>query len=630
MTGRSFERLHYNRSMRFAALLAALALCAPAAVRRVEVTSRTKIANNYEQLSGRVYFGVDPKLAPNRIVRDLQFAPIDARGEVEFSAEFSLLRPADPAKRNGTVLFEVSNRGGKGMLGRFTEAYTAKQGYTLAWLGWEWDIPASSANLLHFTAPHLRPDALPASGLVRSEFVPTKTVTSMPLGDRFMDPIAVGKALALYVRDSGDRPARAIPADKWKLAADGRSVDMASGFEAARLYEFVYEGKDPVVAGTGLAAVRDWISYLKHDGQDGRVEKRAIGFGISQSGRFLRQFLYDGFNADEQGRRVFDGVWADVAGAGRGSFNYRYAQPSRDGCPFINVFYPTDIFPFVDSAITERARAAKVAPKLFLTNGSYEYWGRVASLIHITPDGKGDAALEPDTRVYFVAAANHGPRSLPLVKSGTRVDVNPLDQRPVQRALLAALEAWVADGVAPPPSQYPKLAAGELATPDRVNFPVPGVTVPRHPRRARKLDWGPDLATKGIITREPPAEDGAWPLLVPQVDADGIDLGGIRLPEAAVPLATLTGWNLRAPERGASEEMVEFLGSIFPFAKTRADREKAHDPRLSIAERYTGRDDYRQRVSAVADDLVKRRFVLAEDRDAVIDKAMRLWDALAK
>jgi hypothetical protein len=616
--------------MRIAALLAFASLCAPAAVRRVEVTARTPVANNYEQISGRVYFGADPKLAANRIVRDIEYAPVNSRGEVEFSAEFSLMRPVDAAKSNGTVLFEVSNRGGKGMLSRFTEPYVTQHGFTLAWLGWEWDIPASSANLLHFTAPHFRSDALPAAGLVRSEFVPDKTVTAMPLGDRIMDPIPVARAVAMYIRDSGDRPSRKIDADKWKLTADGKSVEMAAGFEAARLYEFVYEGKDPVVAGTGLAAVRDWISYLKNEGQDGRSEKRAIGFGISQSGRYLREFLYDGFNADEKGRKVFDGVWADVAGAGRGSFNFRYAQPSRDGCPFLNVFYPTDVFPFVDAALLERAKAAKVVPKMFLTNGSYEYWGRVASLVHVSADGKSDAALTPDTRVYFEGSANHGPGSLPLVKRGTLNVVNPLDHRPIQRALLAALEAWVADGVAPPPSQYPKLAAGELVLADKLKFPVPGVSVPQHPRRARKLDFGPELASKGIVTQEPPIDSGAYPLMVPQVDADGIDRGGIRLPEVAVPLATLTGWNLRAPERGASEEMVEFLGSIFPFAKTKADREGAHDPRLSIEERYASRDEYQKRVGAAADDLVKRRFVLPEDRDATVTRAMRLWDAVAK
>src|SRR4051812_1799430 len=621
--------------MRFAAFLA-LAVASHAAVRRVEILDRSPIVQNYERITGRVYFGADPKLPANRIVRDLESAPVNSRGEVEFSADFYLLRPRDPAKSNGTVLFEVSNRGGKGMLSRFNfsqsgefgDAYLMQQGYTLAWLGWEWDIPASAAASLHFTAPHFRPDALPAPGLVRSEFVPARTVTAMPLGDRIMDPIAVARPLALYVRDSGDRPSRKIDAGKWKLAADGRSVEMAAGFETAKLYEFVYEGKDPVVAGTGLAGIRDWISYLKHKGQDGRPEKRAIGFGISQSGRLLRTFLYDGFNADEQSRPVFDGIWADVAGAGRGSFNFRYAQPSRDGCPFINVFYPTDVFPFVDTALLERARAAKVVPKLFLTNGSYEYWGRVASLVHLTPDGKSDAPLSPDTRVYFISGVQHGPHSLPIKKDGTRYDVPPTDQRPIQRALLAAMQAWVADGAAPPPSKYPKLAAGELITPDRIKLPVAAVTVPQHPRRARKLDFGPEFAASGFITKEPPAVEGAYPLLVPQVDADGIDLGGIRLPEVAVPLATITGWNLRAPERGASEEMPEFLGSFWPFPKTRDDRARAHDTRLSIAERYPTRDEYLKRVNAAADDLIKQRFLLPQDRDWAAENAAKLWDAI--
>jgi hypothetical protein len=622
--------------MRFAAILAVV-LTAQAAVRRVEVVEKTPVANGYERITGRVYFGVDPKLAANQIVRDLEYAPVNSRGEVEFSADFYLLRPADPARSNGTVLFEVSNRGGRGMLSRFNftdrgengDGYVQQQGYTLAWLGWEWDIP-STATGLHFTAPHFRPDAQPAPGLVRSEFVPTTTVNAMPLQDRTMDPIPVGKPLAMYVRDSGDLPSKKIDAAKWKLAADGKSVELSGGFEAAKLYEFVYEGKDPVVAGTGIAAVRDWISHLKYEGEDGRTSKRAIGFGISQSGRFLREFLYDGFNADEKGRQVFDGVWADVAGAGRGSFNFRYAQPSRDGCPFLNVFYPTDVFPFVDSALLERARAARVAPKMFLTNGSYEYWGRVAALVHVNPDGKTDATLGPDTRVYFVAGVNHGPGSLPIQKRQTKYDVNPLDQRPIQRALLAAMQAWVADGTAPPASKYPRLSAGELTTIDALKLPISGVTPPTHPRRARKLDFGPELVSKGYITKEPPAVEGEWPLLVPQVDGDGLDRGGIRLPEMAAPLATITGWNFRAPERGASEEMVEFLGSIWPLAKTKEERTRTGDPRLSIAERYPTRDAYRKRVEAAADELVKGRYLLARDRDWTVERAMKLWEAVAK
>jgi hypothetical protein len=628
-----------------------LIFTASAAVRSVEILDRTPVPQGYERIVGRVRFGANPKLSANRLIRDIDLAPVNHAGEVEFTADFFILRPLDPAKSNGSVLFEVSNRGGKGMLNRFDFARSSPdpksaddfgdhwlldQGYTLTWLGWEWDIPESAKTSLHFTAPHFRPDALPAAGLVRSEFVPDRSVTSMPLADRTQVPIAVAKPIALYVLDAADHPARQIPAAQWKVGAGGQTVEMPSGFEAGMLYEFVYEGKDPVVAGTGMAAVRDWISFLKvgasgvqNLGDPARYAQRAIGFGISQSGRFLRHFLYEGFNADESGRRVFDGVWADVAGAGRGSFNFRYAQPSRDGCPFLNIFYPTDLFPFVDTALLERARAAKVLPKLFLTNNSYEYWGRTAALIHVTADGKADAPLSPDTRYYFLAGVQHFPRSLPLAKNGTRYLTNPVDHRPVQRALLADLQAWLRDGTAPPASVYPLLSGGQLTSLDGLKFPtLDGVTVPKHPRLARRLDFGPEFETKGIIMQEPPAVNGSYPLLVPQVDADGIDLGGIRLPELAVPLATITGWNLRAPERGAPAEMTEFYGSIFPFAKTREARTQTHDPRLSIAERYPSREEYVKRATAAADHLVQKHFLLPQDRDLAIDRAARLWDAL--
>jgi hypothetical protein len=656
-----------SRLLLLTALAAALAT---AGVRRVEIAARTAVldgqpfgkAGPYERIVGRAHFGLNPSKSANHIVRDLEFAPVNASGEVECAADFYILQPRDLSKGNGTILFEVSNRGGKGMLNRFDFAHGAadpesaddfgdrwllEEGYTLVWLGWEWDIPEANRTALHFAAPHFRDDALPARGLVRSEFFPDRKVETMPLSDRGQTPIAVGKALALYMSDSPDSAAHLIARGNWKLAPGGDAVETEGGFEPGKMYQFVYEGKDPVVAGTGLAAVRDWISFLKYGGMgtlgdEGRHLKRAIGFGISQSGRFLREFLYDGFNADEQGRQVFDAVWADVAGAGRGSFNFRYAQPSRDGHPFLNVLYPTDLFPFTDApevdlltgrtgGLLVRAHAAGVEPKLFLTNNSYEYWGRVAGLISVTPDGKSDAPLSPATRFYFVAGVQHFPRSLPLVKAGTRYLVNPVDHRPVQRALLADLEAWVAAGTPPPDSVYPRLAAGQLTPPDKLAMPhIEGVEVPRYPRPARRLEFGPDFATKGIIGREPPQIGASFPVLVPQVDSDGIDLGGIRLPEVAVPLATITGWNLRAPDRGAPDQIAEFYGSIFPFAVNKEAREKNHDPRPSIAERYPSREEYLKRASAAADRLIGERFLLPQDKSFVVERAAHLWDALMR
>ena len=635
----------------------ALASTAGAAVRSVEITERTPVLHGaYERIVGRVHFGMNPKLAANRIVRDLDLAQLDATGEAESTADFYILQPTDPAKANGTVLFEVSNRGGKGMLSRFNFArgaadfgdeWVMKQGFTLVWLGWEWDIPASNATALHFTAPHYRAGT-PREGLVRAEFTPEKSGDTMPLGDRNQDAIPVGKALALYVRNGSDAAPRQIAASSYSLAADGHSLEMPAGFEPGMLYEFVYQGKDPVVAGAGLAAVRDFISFLKYGGEaSGWSGARppvnlAIGFGISQSGRWLREFVYDGFNADENGRKVFDGVWADVAGAGRGSFNFRYAQPSRDGWPYLNVFYPTDLFPFTDAdetdpvtgksgGLLDRARAAKVQPKIFFTNDSSEYWGRIASLIHITADGKHDAAILPDTRIYFMAGVQHFPRTLPMVEAGHAIRHQCRRSPPGTARLLAALEAWIKDGTAPPASVYPQLSEGQLTGLSGLKFPaLAGVTTPQHPRIARRLDFGPEFESRGVIMQEPPKMTGAFPVLVPQVDADGIDLGGVRMPEVAVPLATSTGWNLRAASRGAPAEIAEFYGATFPFAKTKEARVAARDPRLSIAERYADRQAYLTRVGAAADDLIHRRFAMAQDRDFMVQRAAQLWDVLTK
>ncbi len=648
-------------------LLAATTLIA--AVRTVHVEERSDVLEGrafgksgpYEKIQARAWFTLDPKLAANRAIRDLDGAVTNEDGKVEFSTEVYVLKPRDPAKGNGVILMEVPNRGGKSMLYRFCfgrripdpakdedfgDKWLLEEGYTLVWVGWQWDVP-NRPGVLRMAPAALRQD-VPAPGLLRSEFIPDSPTTRMPLGDRGHQPIAVGKALRLSVRDSAEAPAEEVSAEKWKLADNGTEVELAEGFQPGRLYEFVYQGAAPVVTGLGLAAVRDFVTYLEHGGGDdvallneqSRYLKHAIGFGISQSGRFLRHFLYEGFNADEQGRRVFDGVWADVAGAGRGSFNYRYAQASRDGNPWQNVFYPTDVFPFTDlpdkdpvtgkvDGLLERALAAGVAPKLFLTNTSYEYWGRAAALIHVQPDGRADATLHSDTRVYFLTGAQHGPRSLPLSKVGERYESNPTDQRPFQRALLRALELWVVDNTLPPPSVMPRLIKGELTPESEVRFPhIPGVSLPKHPRLVRRLDYGPEFASQGYATQEPPAVQGAFPLLVPQADADGNDLGGVRLPEVAVPLGTFTGWNFRAPGTGAPDQMVSFVGSFFPFPKTRAERERTKDSRVSIEERYEDRTDYMRRAAAVVDSLIAQRFLLERDRSYALERCGLLWDAL--
>jgi Alpha/beta hydrolase domain len=646
--------------MRLLSVLLVAGLSSLAAVERVYVLERSDVLNGkafgstgpYEEILAEAHFSVDPKLKANRIVTDVELASLNSRGLVEFSVEVMVMRPRDPARGNGTVLCEIPNRGGVGGVlgmfnmgsarrGDFGDELLMREGYTLVWVGWEWDVPRRE-GLLRLRAPVARnPDGSPIRGPVRAQFVPNGPEIRMPLGDR--DHIAYAPVnpedpkLELTVRDSPAGPRSTVPRSAWKFNESLQGIEMLSGFMPGRIYEIVYEAEDPVVAGLGLAAVRDFVSFLKYGAppetmfsEEHRSIKRSIGFGTSQSGRFLRQFLYDGFNADERGRKVFDGVWAHVAGAGRGDFNLRFAQASRDGHPRMNLFYPVDLFPFTGAPETDpesgrteglldRARQARVEPKFFETVGSYEYWGRAASLIHTTPNGSGDAPAAEDTHIYFLTGTQHGPASTSR-RIATQNYTNPADYRWALRALLAAMNTWLRDDVAPPASRYPRLDAGTLTDPSRL------VRSPAHIYVPRRLDFGPRFLREGIMDIEPPKLGSAWPVLVPQVDADGNELAGVRLPHVAVPLGTYTGWNPRAPVVGAPDTMADLVGSYIPFTVSRSERLKAGDTRRSISERYHDKQDYIERVTIATGELVRDRFVLPEDAGRILTDAAWRWD----
>jgi hypothetical protein len=438
----------------------------------------------------------------------------------------------------------------------------------------------------------------------------------------------------LTVRDDIESARTTIPRDQWHFSADGAHIEYPAGFEPGRIYEVVYTGKDPAVVGLGPAAVRDYISYMKQTGE----VKRAIGFGTSQSGRFLRNYVFDGFNADEQGRQVFDGVWAHVAGAGRGNFNYRFAQPSRDGMPRQNLLYPVDVFPFTDSPETDggvtdsmlaRAASARVVPKMFYTNGSFEYWGRAAALIHTSLDGKKDVAPVSTSRIYYLAGTQHGANARPE-RTVTQNRPNPADYRYIMRALLVAMNNWITSGAEPPESQIPRIGKDNLVEARALNFPkIPGIALPKEPTPVFHLDYGPDFRTKGIIAFEPPKIGSRFTVLIPQVDADGNETSGVRLPDQSVPLATYTGWNLRDPKVGAPDAMFDMVGSMIPFARTRAERAKSGDPRPSIEERYATREEYLRKVEAAAQPLVRQGLLLQRDVPKFLEKASARWDLLA-
>jgi hypothetical protein len=679
----------------------ALAACpldvAIAEVLKVEIIDQAPILDGasfgavgpYVRIVGRVHFEVDPALPANRLISDIDLAPRNARGRVEFSSDLYMLRPSDPARGNGSVLFEVSNRGRKGLLDTFNLArglldprtaeafgdrFLMEQGFTLAWVGWQADVsdhleslytmvkPGTPKNphLLRFRAPIATQDGKPVRGWVRSDFVPDEKTLSFHLADRTHRPYEVvdpdNPGVQLTIRDRRDAPRRVIPRERWQFAREeaGKPVPsrahvfMPSGFEAGKIYEIVYLSENPVVVGLGLAAVRDFVSFLKYGsaavqapapGADWTRLQRTIGIGSSQSGRFLRTFLYFGFNQDEHERPAFDGVWAHVAGGGRGSFNHRFAQPSRDARPFFNFFYPTDIFPFSDREQTDpetrrteglltRTRERGVLPRIFQTNSSYEYYGRAASLIHTTLDGSRDFAPDPNTRIYLFAGASHGPGRFPPGKGHTQNASNANDYKWAMRALLVAMQQWLEKGVEPPTSQYPRIAEGQLVPLADLKFPkIADVAVPRRMHEAVRLDFGPEFLAKGIVSIEPPRVGKPFTNLVPQVDAmDGNETSGVRLPVIRVPLGTYTGWNLRSADIGAPDELFSMTGSYLPFATTREQRTKNGDPRPSIEELYKSRHDYMDRIAAMCAELVSGRYLLAQDVAAVSQQAGAQWD----
>jgi hypothetical protein len=282
--------------------------------------------------------------------------------------------------------------------------------------------------------------------------------------------------------------------------------------------------------------------------------------------------------------------------------------------------------------LLDRPEKSSTAPRIFYTNGSYEYYGRAASLIHTTVDGARDFAPRRDTRIYFIAGSQHGPATaFPPSRTGTQHLANSNDYRWAMRSLLIGMHRWIADGVAPAASVYPHMSAEELVTLSAVGFPqIPGVAFPTRVHDAFALDHGPEFRSKGIVSIEPARVGPKYPVFLPQVDADGNETSGLRMPWIQVPLATYTGWNLRAPAIGAPEELYSFVGSTVPFARTRADREKSGDPRPSIAERYKSRDAYLDQIRGATRKLTSGGYLLEGDAPAIIEHAGRQWEHWVK
>jgi len=612
------------------------------------------LAGPYEKLVGRVDFALDPELAANRMVVDLPLAPRNDNGEVELQADFYLLKPVDPARGNGVLFYEAGNRGRKRILQTFQSASSSEdpetvaeigngslmaQGFSLLWMGWQWDVPEGRMRM---EMPVATQGGAAIRGLVRGNFIGERGSTAS-LADRghraypVLDPESSEHQMT--VRRGPFDPPETLARERFRFV-DASTVALDSGFEPGLIYDVVYESENPRVVGTGLAGTRDLVSFFKHArGEENPLPgvRWAIGWGVSQTGRFLRHFVYQGFNADESGRKVFDGIIDQVGGAGRGSFNHRFGQASRDALQHFNILYPVDMFPFTDGlavdpetgvedGLLRRAEESGTVPRLFHILTNSEYFNRAGSLTTTDPAGVRDAAIPETSRVYFIAGAPHivgrfPPAPNPDPAFVGRAPMNPLQYDTVVRALFRAMVLWVGDGASPPESAYPKIADGTLAPPGGASWPaIPGFEIPREPQTPHRLDFGPDWE-QGIVTYEPPRVGKAFAVLVPAVDEDGNDRAGIRLPEIEVPLATHTGWSYRHPSIGAPDRLASEIGSYLPFPRTREDRERTSDSRRSVEERYESEMAYLGSITDSALRLVQKRVLLVEDLPEIVSRA---------
>ena len=443
-----------------------------------------------------------------------------------------------------------------------------------------------------------------------------------------------------------------VPDSGWQFDADGNSISLlpaGTKFVANDIYEFSYTAKDPTVNGIGFAAVRDWNAWLRYETKDDAGTPNPLAGDItriyteisSQPGRFLNDFRYLGFNQAENGKPVFDGMMQWIAAGDGISMNYRWSQPGRTERNRQDHLYVEGRFPFANVTTTDpitdktdsryaKCEATHTCPYAMEIFSANEYWVKAASLMTTDPAGTKDLPDSPFTRIYFMSSMQHGTGN-GAAKGACQQFQNPLDSQAVQRALFVALDKWVTNGTQPPPSQVPKLSNGTLVKTDQAStgFPqIPGVTYTGFKTTRYLLNYGKDFYTKGIPTMNPPAFSAPYqdnpsngpiyPSFVPKTDADGNDIAGVRLPEVQVPLATYTGWALRAGAQ--ANDGCEGSGQYIPFAKTKAERMATGDPRLSIEERYANIETYTAMLQKAIDGLEQSGFLLPVDAKAALNK----------
>ena len=666
-----------NRSLHRTAVVL-LGLCislvcwpANAKVEHVEILHRETFARGtefgsagaYEKVHGRAWFALDPNAVANAPIADIKLAPRDHRGLVRFSSEFQMLRPTISSRGNGTLLYEVNNRGNIAILSQINEAppnnspattvdvgngFLFRQGFTLLWSAWAADVVPGDDRMV-LSPPIATKDGEAITGKVAYELIVDEPADQAQFAGLlgtvypFASAGAPDAALTERAQPGGER--RVIPRARWSFGqAEGGDtptlIALEGGFTPGRIYELTYTARDPTILALGMAGIRDLLSHLQATPLAGApAPQRTLIFGISQSARLIQTMLLRGLHVDEAGRPVFDGAFLHVAGAGKGGFDYRFAMPTRHFSVIEDHIYPTDFFPFAtvtardpvtgsEASVLDRARKVDAVPKLFYVNGSSEYWNRAASLLTTDPGGIHDLPPAPEARIYAITGAQHYvgvPRQRGIFSNCG----NPLNHYRVLRALLVALDRWVRNGTEPPASRYPQIADGTLISVEAYKraFPsLPHFRLPQTNLEPPRLDFGRRFDTERIADQIPPDVGPPFVTLVPSPDADGLDRGGIALPEMLEPLGTRTGFNTRTESAGFPSATSRWDGSFVPFPRTEAERRATGDPRRSLEGRYANRADYVEKILGAADGVVRSGYLLAGDVGALKHEAAKLYD----
>lgn len=622
----------------------------------------------YEKIAGKAFGEVDPLDPKNAVIVDIKLAPRNAAGKVEYSFDFDMLKPVDLRKGSHKMMYEPPNRGGKtwANMARVTldtptsngndpgsaitnpavlaNSFLMPRGYTMVWSGWDKAAGTSSAN---FNSTITLPIAKNSDGTTITgpayEYIVTSAASfALTYPAASLDKTKAKLTHRVHLND----PPVEIPAGSWNYNPAGTVISLVAGsFVANDIYEFSYTAKDPTVNGLGFAAIRDWNAWLRDAKADdfGQVNplagdvKRIYTEVVSQPGRLLNDFRHLGFNQSEDRKKVFDGMMQWIAAGDGINMNSRFSQPGRTERNRQDHLYAEGVFPFANVTTTdpftgkhdsrlERCEATQTCPVAAEIYSANEYWVKAASLLHTTPDGRHDLHDSPYARNYFISSHQHGTGNA-TSKGACQQFQNPLNSAPVQRALFVALDDWLR-GERPPESKVPTLEGHTLVAPlpqSEMGFPnIPGVTYTGLKTTRYLLDYGTNYYTTGIATVNPPlislpyddnrANGAIYPSYIPKTDRDGNDIAGVRLADVTVPLATYTGWALRAGPQ--ANDGCESAGQYIPFAKTQADRVAKSDPRLSVEERYPTFDKYHHKIRKALDRMIKGRLILCEDAAA--------------